>query len=410
MGKKQAQAFQNIIPKILVVAPKADDRRFFQSILAFQYKIEAVSHGYLAKSILSADSEFNIAIIANDLPDMVPLELFNSIFADSPWIKTIIFKSYAGEQTEEIFPNQTPFLSKPIQVDILLETIKNLLEEQKNKYEAKPSKNKKIGKRTVSGYTILDTIGVGNIGKIELVEKNGKRYALKTLQGQRHLSQFRAYKERFHREAEVLLKIHHPCLIKVFEYSPTDPSFIVMEYIEGKSLFEHIVDNSLNFKQKISIIKELASVLETVHHSGVLHRDIKPGNVLITKDFHVKLTDFGIARTLESDLTLTGEVIGSPSYMAPETFASMKNIDKRADIFSLGALSYELLTGEQPFKGNSVIETMHEIQTTKPVSPSKLHPNFPKPLEKILNKMLKKAPEDRYQDAGNILKDLEKIK
>lgn len=403
MPEEQKYSIHNIISKILIVAPKNDDRNFFKSILSFHFKIETTSNGCSALNILSEDPEFNIVITSNLLHDLPSQEFLLSLKKDFPWIGIIVFDSN-GKGKDMLLP-EIPFLFKPVKTDILFKTVREILEKQE---ENNPSGIIRKSGRKISGYNILETIGMGNIGKVVLVEKEGKKYAMKTLQV-KHLSQCRAQKERFNREAKLLIDLNHPNLIKVFEHYSGNPACIVMEYIKGKPLNDYIKNQSLSFEQNLSIIGELVTVLDFIHKRGIIHRDIKPENIMVTEDLRIKLTDFGIAGVHDSDLTLTGEVIGSPCFMAPETFESLKNINEQADIFSLGVVFYALLTGELPFKGDSVVEIMEAICHSEPVPPSKLNTELPLNLEKILNKMLAKARETRYRRATEIIQDLQSL-
>jgi len=143
--------------------------------------------------------------------------------------------------------------------------------------------------------------------------------------------------------------------------------------------------------------------LAIVHKFGVLHRDVKPSNILVTDDYVAKLSDFGIAKISDSSLTLTHEVLGSPAYMPPETFKRNCTIDNRSDIFSLGILAYELITGVKPFQGETVSEMMNAIQKSKPKEPRKLVTDLPMPVQDILEKMLPKNPEERFKNASDIV-------
>jgi serine/threonine-protein kinase len=201
-------------------------------------------------------------------------------------------------------------------------------------------------------------------------------------------------------------------VVKVYDsdfQQETDMPYILMEYIQGKSLIDCIKENLFSLEQKLFIVKQIAAALAIVHKFGVLHRDVKPSNILVTENHTVKLTDFGIAKVSDSSLTMTHEVLGSPAYMPPETFTANKLIDTRSDIFSLGILFYELVTGVKPFHGETVTEMMNAIQNARPVEPLKIVPDLPEDIQKIMGKMLRKNPEKRFQGAGEIVEALEAL-
>ena len=140
---------------------------------------------------------------------------------------------------------------------------------------------------------------------------------------------------------------------------------------------------------------------------GILHRDIKPENIIARDDNSVTITDFGICRTLNSDLTITREIMGSPAYMSPESFDSAKNLDRRSDIFSLGVVSYELLTGAKPFHGQTVFQILDAIREKKPLSPLKVNPALPSWVQDFLAKMINKNPDSRFSSASQVMKAIE---
>jgi serine/threonine-protein kinase len=180
-----------------------------------------------------------------------------------------------------------------------------------------------------------------------------------------------------------------------------------MEYIDGFSLSEYIAKSVMNIELRIGIFKQLASALDYIHKLGVVHRDIKPDNIMMTRDIQVKITDFGISKTQESLLTRTNDIMGSPHYMAPESYDSAMSIDNKADIFSLGSICYELLTCQRAFPGDNIFQVMEAIKSKKPVEPRKLNPDIPSWLQYILEKMMAKNPEGRYSTAGKIIESIE---
>ncbi len=261
-------------------------------------------------------------------------------------------------------------------------------------------------------YNYLRTLGAGNMGVVLLVEKDEEKFALKILNGELQHSQKTTFIKRFLREAKVLSTFQHPNLIQIYEYGFHENSnipFILMEYIENETLTEVIKRNNLSIEQRIFIITQLASVLTVIHAQNIIHRDIKPGNILVCEDFQIKLTDFGIAKDENSLMTREHEILGSPAYMPPEVFISSSKSSEQFDIFSLGVVSYELLTGKKPFKGRNISELKYNIKNTRPLEPRKINPQISDDLQNILSRTLRKRPEDRYQSSDELFNDLNNL-
>ncbi len=259
-----------------------------------------------------------------------------------------------------------------------------------------------------AGYRIIKQLSSGSFCAVMLAEKDNKFFAIKILS--RNLYSMEKLK-RFFREAGILSKMQHPNIVQIYEYGFSDKSdipYIVMEYLHGKMLSEMIVDNiPVQLDKAIKILRQLASALAAVHGHEILHRDIKPHNVIVDSDFNAKLTDFGAAHVLESNLTMTNTSLGSPTYMAPESFDNVKDADARTDIFSLGIVAYEMLTGHLPFRGKTIVHVSEAIKRKRPIAPRKRNPKIPYPVQHILARMLKKDPAQRYQNSAELLKDLD---
>jgi serine/threonine-protein kinase len=199
--------------------------------------------------------------------------------------------------------------------------------------------------------------------------------------------------ERFRREAQVAGGMTHPNVVKVYDLGD---DYIVMEFIEGDSLSALIKGGGLPQARALEIIAEVASALDYAHAQGIVHRDIKPANIMIQSDGLVKVMDFGLARVESSDLTAAGAVLGSASYMAPEIILG-KRADPRSDIFSLGVVAYEALSGKRPFAGKSVSVIMMSIVREAPVPAREM--NLPDAFDSVFAKVLAKQPDDRFQSA-----------
>jgi eukaryotic-like serine/threonine-protein kinase len=223
------------------------------------------------------------------------------------------------------------------------------------------------------------------------------------------LSVDRTFVERFRREAQAAANLSHPNIVPVFDWGEDDGSyFIVMEYIDGRPLSAVLRDPAPMPPNQIATIGAgVAAALAFAHRHGVVHRDVKPGNVLITPDGDVKVTDFGIARAVntEESLTQTGAVMGTAAYFSPEQ-AEGKGVDSRSDIYSLGVVLYEMAVGKPPFTGDSPVAVASKHVRDTPVLPREANPRVPVALEAVIMKAMAKLPDDRYRSAEELRADL----
>lgn len=218
-------------------------------------------------------------------------------------------------------------------------------------------------------------------------------------------------KARVYREAKTAAKLNHPNIVVVYDVEDESTfSYIVMEYVEGpdlRQLLSH--ERRLDPHQAVKYVKQVCMALDFAHTEGIIHRDIKPSNILIVGKEKVKVTDFGIAKVVNHlTLTQTGRVVGTPSYMAPEQIEG-EDVDARADIFSLGVVFYELLTGKRPFSGDSLASLAYKIVHVDPVPPSLINLELSETYDEVINKAIAKDPNQRYQSAAEFLEELQKI-
>jgi serine/threonine-protein kinase len=271
--------------------------------------------------------------------------------------------------------------------------------------------------KSLAGYRIMRTLGQGSVGVVYLAEKlvggTTAQFALKILKDLtfQNGKDRQGVIQRFYREAEIAASIRHPGVTTVFEYGVFGQDqipYLIMEYVEGVALKRVIEEHQpLDHIQKARIIRQVADALAAVHLRGACHRDVKTSNILVKPDMQTKLTDFGIARPFNSDLTVAEDFVGTPAYSAPEAYASAVQVDHRADIFSLGVVAYELFFQERPFIADTLSLIGHEVCTRKPVAPRRRDGSFPRALQNILGKMLKKQPGERYQSASALVEDLD---
>ncbi|MFN7962523.1 MAG: protein kinase [Thermoanaerobaculia bacterium] len=262
-------------------------------------------------------------------------------------------------------------------------------------------------------YQVIDALGKGAMGVVYLAKDPliGRLVALKTFRGDIGDQEFQEARERFIREAQSAGILSHPNIVTihdVVEHSDEGMTFIAMEYVRGTDLKEQLRrDEPFDLPTIADIIWQVAEALEYAHSKGVVHRDIKPANILITGDGRAKLTDFGIARINTSNLTHSGQLLGTPNYMAPEQIQGLE-VDHRADIFSLGVVLYELLTRRKPFAGDNLTVVTHRIVNESFTPPEEFVGELPPGVRQVLEKALAKAPADRYQRVAELAVELKK--
>ncbi len=265
-----------------------------------------------------------------------------------------------------------------------------------------------IGRR-LDKYEILEEVGQGGMAVVYkgLDTSLHREVAVKVLHP--HLASHEEAKKRFEREARAVAKLRHENILEIFDYSGKDSaeSYIVTEFIRGRTLKDFVGEHALAYPEIGAMIAvEVCRALVHAHAGGVLHRDVKPENIMIRDDGVVKLTDFGIAQILDAQrMTVTGQLLGSPAYMAPEHVEG-KHLDFRTDVFAVGILLYQLTTGELPFKGRNPHEILKKIADCKYLDARVVNPLVGDRLNKILTKALAKEPVDRYQDVQLVLDDL----
>jgi serine/threonine protein kinase len=258
--------------------------------------------------------------------------------------------------------------------------------------------------RSIRNFEIKELIATGGMAAIyKAVQVSLDRtVAIKILHG--HLAQDKDFITRFEREAKAAANLKHENIVNIIDFGKTeDVYFIAMEYVDGKSLKDlmHTVD-FMPCEIALTIAREISQGLDHAHKKGVVHRDIKPANILIGLDGTIKIADFGLAQAQDLiSVTVTGSIVGTPAYMSPEQ-AGGKKIDHRSDLFSLGVVIYEMLTGRKPFSGQNYSSIIHEILTVVPPKPIEANPLIPREISAIIEKMLDKDPERRPQSAGGI--------
>jgi tRNA A-37 threonylcarbamoyl transferase component Bud32 len=293
---------------------------------------------------------------------------------------------------------QQPKIEAPIPLPKMTQVVKTVVK-----------KMPKLGR-----YEILEQIGRGAMG---IVYKGkdpilNRLTAIKTIRFSDEFDEdnIDVIKTHFYREAEVVAKLSHPNIVTIYDVGEDlDLSFLAMEYLQGESLEKYTSQGNLFTVMKcLEIIAQVCDALEYAHTHDIIHRDIKPANIMLLGDGSIKVTDFGIARATTSAKTRTGIIKGTPYYMSPEQTKGLK-LSGRSDIFSLGIVFYQLLTGRLPFDGENMAAIMYQITSVNPTPPTEYMPGINKPILTVLNKALVKDHDKRYAHARDMGKHVRMI-
>ncbi|MFO1318807.1 MAG: protein kinase [Burkholderiales bacterium] len=259
-------------------------------------------------------------------------------------------------------------------------------------------------------YEVRERLGEGGMGTVYRGQDPvlDRPVAIKTINLTMAKEDLPDYEARFYQEARAAGGLAQANIVVIYDIGKTDRhAYMVMEYVQGRVLREFLVEHgALGHEDAVDICSQVADGLAYAHTRGIIHRDIKPTNIMITDEGVVKITDFGIARMRSSEVkTMTGLVLGSPRYMSPEQVTG-GTLDPRTDVFSLGIVLYELLTGRSPFQADNIHAAMFQALNTTPAPPSRVNQNLPRILDFIVAKAIAKDPDNRYRDAAQMAADL----
>ena len=259
-------------------------------------------------------------------------------------------------------------------------------------------------------YRIVRKLGAGGMADVYLAEDQelGRRVAIKILNS-RHAND-EQFVERFRREAKNAAALNHPNIVSIYDRGEAEHTYyIAMEYLDGRTLKELVIGRGpAPVNVAVEYARQILSALRFAHRHGIVHRDIKPHNVLVDREGRVKVTDFGIARAGTSQMTEAGSIVGTAQYLSPEQ-ARGTEVDQRSDLYSLGVVLYELLTGQTPFDGDTPVEIAMKHLSATPRPPSQIRRDVPRDLDMVVMRALAKDPEARYQSADEMESDLERV-
>jgi TonB family protein len=268
--------------------------------------------------------------------------------------------------------------------------------------------------QTIGRYQVQESVGYGAMGAVykafdPLIKRT---LAIKTIRLDipRQSPQYKSFIDRFYHEARISGTLSHPNIVTLFDIGEESGlPYLAMEFVEGETL-SSLLEKGIRFKPEkvIGLVSQVAAAVDYAHSKGVIHRDIKPSNLILSEGDRIKVTDFGIAKLIDAEMTQSGTLLGTPSYMSPEQ-AMGEKLDGRSDIFSLGVCAFEMLSGEQPFPGNNVTSILYKLVHVEPIEPANLemHGLVPQKWHEVFGKVLAKRPDDRYQTATEFVQDLE---
>ncbi len=406
--------------RVLVVEDVAVTRLMLRRTLeADGYHVVEAVDGQQAWDLLR-DVVVDAIVTDVQMPKKSGIELLEDLRARKVFVPVILITATPSIEAavECMRLGAFDYISKPVKTGQLKEKLRAALAASQD--GGVPEGHTATEGDVLGDYHVVRTLGEGNMGVVCLVEREAggsyrQQYALKIVKiGALDSEQGQRLRHRFLHEARAASSITHPNVVRFVEFGLARQEgipFLVMEYFPHPSLKEVMKSGSpLTLDEKIGVIHQIASALAAIHGEGICHRDVKPGNIMVDRERLIaKLTDFGIARLPESDLTFEASLMGTPAYMAPEAF-STAHIDGGADIFSLGVVAYELLLGVRPFRGDSMQMLCTEIQKRRPTAPRRIDPTLPPALARVLARMLRKRRSQRYATVDELVTDLASVR
>lgn len=354
-------------------------------------------------------------VLTSSLPEMAK-GLLSEVFRNGtlPPLETGKPKTNDPARTKDVNSTRPSESSKTVTGNgKALDSTQLLGQEEEFQFPESTAEVENPQRTTLGDYKLLEKLGEGGMGTVYKAEQTSQRrlVAIKVLFG--HLAKEQVFRQRFLREASILSRLQHPNILEFFEAKEADGTFfIAMEFASGGSVQQHL-DRLGKFPlgDALHITVAAANALQHAHQQGMIHRDMKPENLLLTDDGTVKLADLGLAKSQEDamSLTQTGTGAGTPTYMAPEQARDVKRVDKRSDIYSLGCMLYRFLTGELPFTGRNIIELVQAKDKGVYKPARSLNAEIPAELDDILRRMLASKPDDRIASCEDLLRELQDL-
>ncbi|MGH8443351.1 MAG: serine/threonine-protein kinase [Nevskiaceae bacterium] len=265
----------------------------------------------------------------------------------------------------------------------------------------------------ISRYEILEELGHGAMGIVYKAQdpKIGRIVAIKTLSAAGQGTELEQYRARFLVEAKSAGRLNHPNIVAVHDVTDDEAGrpCLVLEFVEGTTLDRMVIDEQVSLARLLEMIGQVARALAYAHRHGIVHRDVKPANIMVTRNGQAKLSDFGIAKLEGTSMTIAGQVMGTPAFMSPEQCTG-SGVDARSDIFSLGSVLYTLSAGEKPFAGDTFTAVAYKVVHTQHPPVRDMNPELPEQLDVILARCLAKDPARRYQSADDLASDVEALR
>ena len=400
-------------PSILVVEDEDAVRTLVERVLAAEgYAVDTAADGSSAYACLQ-QRRYDLVLLDVHLPGMSGIQLFEHCRRTNPGAAVLIMTGNpdVGDAVNTLKRGAFDYLVKPLPMETLRRRVREALAAGIVRSVRELPLPSAIAQTRWRDFQVIRALGTGAVGELFLVEKDGFLYALKTLKLKDGKLPGTEALVRFQREGRIVAGLKHPNIVRVFELNfgvGVRTPYMLMEYIDGESLLDLIQRNSLSLPEKLRILSEISAALSAVHAQAILHRDIKPANVIIAAaDRSARVTDFGVARLQDSTLTLPDQILGTPAYLAPECLLPGGHADERSDLFSLGVLSYEVLSGRLPFTGPAVVDVARAILAGQYRPLGEVVPGIPIAVARIIECLLANDPARRYTTAAAVHQNLE---
>ncbi len=396
---------------LLVVDDEAMNRDMLSRRLVREGFAVLVAEGGQQALDMVAAQAIDLVLLDVMMPEMTGVEVLQRLRSDHPPTRLpVIMVSAAGDSpqvVQALDQGANDYVTKPVNMPVLLARIQSQLARCR---EVRPFKAE-IGSM-VGPYRLEALLGRGGMATVFQATDTrlARPVALKILAAE--LARSEVQVERFVREARSIARVRHPGVVAIYEIGSTPCHFLAMELVRGQTLDRHLGGRPLPTREAVRIARDVARALAEVHRHGILHRDLKPTNLMIDESGGVHLVDFGLARNAEADtsLTTTGCVMGTPQYMAPEQVDHLLGpVDCRTDLFALGLVLHEMLTGNPARLGRALSKLIVEILKRPPGAPSLQNPQVPPELDGLCLRLLAHRPEDRYAQACEVAEALDRL-